>query len=43
MAWELTPWRPFRELERMRREKDVTRKVVGGQAGQKDDRPSRIL
>ena len=22
MAWELTPWRPFRELERMRRDMD---------------------
>ncbi len=22
MAWELAPWRPFRELERMRREMD---------------------
>jgi HSP20 family protein len=22
MAWEITPWRPFRELERMRREMD---------------------
>jgi HSP20 family protein len=36
MAWEISPWRPFRELERMRREMDrLWDSLVEGRPGRR--------